>query len=213
MTGPRPIVYIVDDEPGVRNSLSSLVRSVGLEARAFAGGTEFFASTREDAPECLVVDVRMPGISGLDLQNKLSQSSFPIPVIFITGHGDISMAVRVMKLGALEFLTKPFHDQDLLSAIRRAIRQSTAARERQAEMAALRARFASLTPREAEVMEGVVEGLMNKQVAFQLGTSEKTVKVHRARVMHKMRAGSLPDLVRMAQRLSIHAQESSERCA
>jgi FixJ family two-component response regulator len=213
MTNPRPIVYIVDDEPGVRNSLSSLVRSVGLEARTFAGGAEFLESRREDAPECLVVDVRMPGISGLDLQNHLSESSFPIPVIFITGHGDISMAVRVMKLGALEFLTKPFHDQDLLGAVYRAIRHSSAARQQQAETAVLRTRLASLTPREAEVMEGVVEGLLNKQIAFQLGTSEKTVKVHRARVMHKMRARSLPDLVRMAQRLSVHASQPAERCA
>lgn len=213
MTNPRPIVYVVDDEPGVRNSLSSLVRSVGLGVRTFAGGAEFLKSTREDAPECLVVDVRMPGMSGLELQNQLSHSSFPMPVIFITGHGDISMAVRVMKLGALEFLTKPFHDRDLLGAIYRAIRHSSAARQQQAEMAALRARFISLTPREAEVMEGVVEGLLNKQIAFQFGTSEKTVKVHRARVMRKMRARSLPDLVRMAQRLSVHASPPSDRCA
>jgi FixJ family two-component response regulator len=213
MTNPRPTVYIVDDEPGVRNSLSSLVRSVGLEARTFAGGAEFLESRREDAPECLVVDVRMPGLSGLDLQNQLSQSSFPIPVIFITGHGDISMAVHAMKLGALEFLTKPFHDQDLLGAVYRAIRQSSAARQQHAEMTVLRARFTSLTPREAEVMEGVVEGLLNKQIAFQFGTSEKTVKVHRARVMHKMRARSLPDLVRMAQQLSVQTPQPSERCA
>jgi FixJ family two-component response regulator len=213
MTNPRPIVYIVDDELGVRNSLRSLMRSVGLEVRTFAGGAEFLESRREDAPECLVVDVRMPGISGLDLQNQLSQSSLPIPVIFITGHGDISMAVHAMKLGALEFFTKPFHNQDLLGAIYRAIRHSSAARQLQAEMAALCARFASLTPREAEVMEGVVEGLLNKQIAFQLGTSEKTVKVHRARVMHKMRARSLPDLVRMAQRLSVQASQPSVRCA
>ncbi len=213
MTNPRPIVYVVDDESGVRSSLSSLVRSVGLEVRTFAGGAEFLESRREDAPQCLVVDVLMPGMSGLDLQKQLSQLSFPIPVIFITGHGDISMAVRVMKLGALEFLTKPFHDQDLLGAIYRAIRHSSTARQQQAQMAALRARFASLTPREAEVMEGVVEGLLNKQIAFQFGTSEKTVKVHRARVMRKMRARSLPDLVRMAQQLSVHTSQPSDRCA
>lgn len=213
MTNPRPIVYIVDDEAGVRTSLSTLVRSVGLQVRTFAGGLEFLQSTREDAPECLVVDVRMPGVSGLDLQNQLALSSFPIPVIFITGHGDIPMAVRVMKAGALEFLTKPFHDQDLLGAVYRAIRHSSAARQQQAELAALRTRFASLTPREAEVMESVVEGLLNKQIGFQLGTSEETVKVHRARVMHKMQARSLPDLVRMAQRLSIPASQPSERCA
>lgn len=213
MTNPRAIVYIIDDEPGVRNSLSSLVRSVGMEARTFAGGAEFLESTREDAPECLVIDVRMPGISGLDLQHQLSKSSFPIPVIFITGHGDISMAVRAMKSGALEFLTKPFHDQDLLGAVYRAIRHSSAARQQRAEMAVLRARLASLTPREAEVMEGVVEGLLNKQIAFQFGTSEKTVKVHRARVMHKMRARSLPELVRMAQQLSIRSSQPLERCA
>jgi FixJ family two-component response regulator len=205
MTNPRPIVYIVDDEPGVRKSLSSLVRSAGLEVRTFAGGVEFLESKREDAPECLVLDVQMPGVSGLDLQNQLVQLPFPIPVIFITGHGDIPMAVRVMKAGALEFLTKPLHDQDLLGAIYRAIRHSSAARRRQADLAALRARFASLTPREGEVMEGVVEGLLNKQIAAQFGTSEKTVKVHRGQVMRKMQARSLPDLVRMAQRLAIRA--------
>ena len=207
MTYPRPIVYIVDDEPGVRISLDSLLRSVGLEVRTFGDATEFLESKREDAPECLIVDVRMPGISGLDLQNQLSQSSFPIPVIFITGHGDIPMAVRVMKAGAFEFFTKPFHDEDLLRAIDRAIRHSSAARQQQGQMAALRARFASLTPREAEVMEGVVEGLLNRQIAVQFGTSEKTVKVHRARVMRKMLARSLPDLVRIAQRLSIYASQ------
>ena len=213
MKYPRPIVYVVDDEHGVRNSLGSLLRSVGLEVRTFGGAAEFLESKREDAPECLVVDVRMPGISGLDLQNQLSQSSFPIPVIFISGHGDIPMAVRVMKAGALEFLTKPFKDQDLLRAIDQAIRHSCAARQQQGQMAALRARFSSLTPREAEVMEGVVEGLQNKQIAVQSGTSEKTVKVHRARVMRKMQARSLPDLVRIAQRLSIHASKPSDRCA
>jgi FixJ family two-component response regulator len=213
MTNSRPIVYIVDDEPGVRNSVSSLVRSVGLEVRTFAGGVEFLESKREDAPECLVLDVRMPGISGLELHNKLVQSPFPIPVIFITGHGDIPLAVRVMKAGALEFLTKPFHDQDLLGAIYRAILRSSAARRQQAGMAALRARFASLTPREGEVMEGVVEGLLNKQIAAQSGTSEKTVKAHRGQVMRKMKARSLPDLVRMAQRLSIPGPQQSEGCA
>ena len=209
MTNSRPIVYIVDDEPGVRNSVSSLVRSVGLEVRTFAGGVEFLESRREDAAECLVLDVRMPGISGLDLHNQLVQAPFPIPVIFITGHGDIPLAVRVMKAGALEFLTKPFHDQDLLGAIYRAIRRSSAVRRHQAALAALRARFASLTPREGEVMEGVVEGLLNKQIAAQSGTSEKTVKVHRGQVMRKMQARSLPDLVRMAQRLAIRALQPS----
>jgi FixJ family two-component response regulator len=212
MTNPRPIVYIVDDEPGVRKSLSSLVRSVGLEVRTFAGGAEFIDSKRADAPECLVLDVRMPGVSGLDLQNQLAQSPFPIPVIFITGHGDIPMAVRLIKAGALEFLTKPFHDQDLLGAIYRAIRCSSAARRRQAALAGLRARFASLTPREGEVMEGVVEGLLNKQIAAQFGTSEKTVKAHRGQVMRKMKAQSLPDLVRMAQQLSIPATQPSKPC-
>jgi FixJ family two-component response regulator len=213
MTNPRPIVYIVDDEPGVRSSLSSLVRSVGLEVRTFAGGVEFLESKRADAPECLVLDVRMPGVSGLDLQNQLAHSHFAIPVIFITGHGDIPLAVRAMKAGALEFFTKPFHDQDLLGAIYRAIRRSSAVRRHQAALAALRARFASLTPREGEVMEGVVEGLLNKQIAAQSGTSEKTVKAHRAQVMRKMQAQSLPDLVRMAQRLSVPAPQPSERCA
>jgi FixJ family two-component response regulator len=213
MMTPRPIVYIVDDEPGVRNSVSSLLRSVGLEVRAFACGVEFLESKREDAPECLVLDVRMPGVSGLDLQSHLTRSLSPLPVIFISGHGDIPLAVRVMKAGALEFLTKPFHDQDLLGAIHRAIRHSSAARRHRAELAALRVRFASLTPREKDVMKGVVEGLLNKQVAAQFGTSEKTVKVHRAQVMRKMQARSLPDLVRMAQRLSLPALQPSERCA
>ena len=210
MTSSRPIVYIVDDEPGVRDSVSSLVRSVGLEVRTFAGGVEFLQLKREDAPECLILDVRMPGISGIDLHNQLAQSSFPVPVIFITGHGDIPLAVRVMKAGALEFLTKPFAGHDLLAAIYRAIRRSSAARQQQAALAALRARFASLTPREGEVMEGVVEGLLNKQIAAQSGTSEKTVKAHRAQVMRKMQARSLPDLVRMAQRLSVPALPPTE---
>jgi FixJ family two-component response regulator len=213
MTDHRPIVYIVDDEPGVRDTLSLLVRSVGLEARTFAGGVEFLAAKREDGPECLVLDVRMPGESGLDLQNRLAQSSFPIPVIFITGHGDIPMAVRALKAGALEFLTKPFHNQDLIGAICRAIEHSSAARHQHAEMAAMRADLASLTRRETEVMQGVVEGLLNKQIAFQLGTAEKTVKVHRARVMRKMRAHSLPHLVRMAQKLSIPPSQPSAPCA
>jgi FixJ family two-component response regulator len=155
----------------------------------------------------------MPGIRGIDLHNQLAQAFFSIPVIFITGHGDIPLAVRMIKAGALDFLTKPFDGQDLLGAIYRAIRHSSAARQQQAEIAALRARFASLTPREAEVMEGVVEGLLNKQIAADSGTSEKTVKAHRAQVMRKMQARSLPDLVRMAQRLSIPAARPSESCA
>lgn len=213
MQNPQPVVYIVDDDPGVRKSLSSLLRSAGFEVQTFADGAEFLQATRRDAPECLILDIRMPGMSGVDLHASLEQSPFPIPVIFITGHGDIPLAVRMIKAGALEFFTKPFNDQDLLNSTYRAIRCSSAERREQAELTVLRSRFASLTPREAEVMQMVVAGMLNKQIAAEMGNGEKTVKVHRGQVMRKMMARSLPDLVRMSQRLSPGAAPVCRRCA
>lgn len=213
MQNPQPVVYIVDDDPGVRKSLSSLLRSVGFEVRTFGDGAEFLQATRLDVPECLILDIQMPGLGGVDLHASLAQSPFPIPVIFITGHGDIPLAVRMIKAGALEFLTKPFNDQDLLNSTYQAIRRSSADRREKAELTVLRSRFASLTPREAEVMQMVVAGMLNKQIAADLGTCEKTVKVHRGQVMRKMMARSLPDLVRISRRLCPRAAPYWERCA
>jgi FixJ family two-component response regulator len=198
----------VDDDASVRDALRRLIRSVGLRVELFGSAPEFLQWQRPDAPSCLVLDVRMPGLSGLDLQRQMADADIHIPVIFITGHGDIPMSVRAMKAGAVEFLTKPFRDQDLLDAIQVALEQSRAERQRAAEMARLRERFASLTPREREVMPLVVSGLLNKQVAAEIGTSETTVKVHRSQLMRKMGADSLVDLVRMAGRLGIPATKS-----
>lgn len=200
MAEVRPIIYIVDDDTAVREALSSLIRSVGLNVRTFASGAEFLLERRQDAPGCLLLDVRMPGISGLDLQSELAKGNIDIPIIFITGHGDIPMAVRVMKAGALEFLTKPIREQDLLDAIQRGVQINRISRQKRTETADLLRRFASLTPRESEVMQQVVTGLLNKQIAATLGASEKTIKHHRAQAMRKMRARSLPDLVRMVER-------------
>lgn len=200
MEDERPIVYIVDDDSAVRTAVGSLIRSVGLRVQGFASGTDFLHARRSSAPECLLLDVRMPGLSGLDLQIELAKAHLDISIVFITGHGDIPMAVRGMKAGAIEFLTKPFRDQDLLDAIQLGIERSRLARQRHAESAELSVCLTSLTPREAEVMERVVSGALNKQIAAELGTSEKTIKVHRGKVMRKMHARSLPDLVRMVQR-------------
>ena len=203
MTEADAIVFVVDDDESVRQSLKNLVGSVGLRVEAFASAQEFLRSKLMDVPGCLVLDVRLPGLSGLDLQKRMADAGIEIPIIFITGHGDIPMTVRAMKAGAVEFLTKPFRDQDLLDAIQQALERDRTAREQRAEIEELRSRLDSLTPREREVMGLVVAGLLNKQIAGELGTSETTIKIHRHQVMEKMRAGSLAELVRMADRLGI----------
>jgi FixJ family two-component response regulator len=208
MSEAEPTVFIVDDDAPLRESLRNLIRSVGLRVELFASAQEFLQSRQPNAPSCLVLDVRMPGLSGLDLQKQTSDAGLEIPIIFITGHGDVPMTVRAMKAGAVEFLTKPFRDQDLLDAIQQALERSRKAREQQAATKQLRQRFALLTPREREVMERVVAGLLNKQIGAELGTSETTVKIHRHQVMEKMGAGSLPELVRMADRLGIIVRKS-----
>jgi FixJ family two-component response regulator len=203
MTETDAVVFVVDDDASMRESLKNLIRSVGLRAELFASAQEFLRSKRPDVPGCLVLDVRLPGLSGLDLQRRTSQAGLEIPIIFITGHGDIPMTVRAMKAGAVEFLTKPFRDQDLLDAIQQALERDRKARDQRADIEELRSRFASLTPREREVMVRVVAGLLNKQIGAELGSSETTVKIHRHQVMEKMGAGSLAELVRMADRLGI----------
>ena len=195
------IVFVIDDDESIREALKSLIRSVGLSVETFASAQEFLQSKRPDIPACLILDVRMPGLSGLDLQRDLSETNIYIPIIFITGHGDIPMSVRAMKAGAIEFLTKPFRDQDLLDAIQQALERDRHARSEQADSADLRNRYESLTPRETEVFGLVVKGLLNKQIALQLGTSEITVKLHRRQVMEKMQADSLADLVRKSEKL------------
>lgn len=196
------MVYVVEDDLSVREALVSLVRSADLRVDAFASAGEFLAHERPDLPCCLVLDVRLPGPSGLDLQSRLAQLQESIPIIFITGHGDIPMSVRAIKAGAMEFLTKPFRDQDLLAAIEHALERDRTRRRERAELEGLHTRYATLTPREREVMTLVVSGRLNKQSAAELGITETTVKVHRHHVMAKMDAGSLADLVRMWEKLS-----------
>ena len=203
MTEPDRLVFVVDDDASLRESLKDLLQSVGLRVEAFASAQEFLRSKRPDAPSCLVLDVRLKGLSGLDLQKRLVGGDVDIPIIFITGHGDIPMAVQAMKAGAVEFLRKPFRDQDLLDAVQQALERDRKVREQRAEVAELRKRFDSLTPREREVMALVAAGLLNKQVAGELGTSEASVKVHRQHVMEKIGADSLAELVRMADKLGI----------
>jgi RNA polymerase sigma factor (sigma-70 family) len=200
MTTSDGVVFVVDDDASVRRGLARLIRSMGLEVEVFGSAREFLDHPLPDQPGCLVLDVRMPGLSGLDLQKELASANCAMPIIFITGHGDIPMTVKAMKAGAVDFLPKPFKDQDLLDAIHRAIRQNMESRIRHTELADIQDRLDSLTPREREVFERVIQGMLNKQIAFDLGTSEKTIKVHRARVMQKMRVESVAELVRLAER-------------
>ncbi len=206
MTEQSPIVFVVDDDASIRDALKSLIRSVGLRVELFGSPTEFLEflrANRPDAPSCLVLDVRLRGMSGLDLQRELAEADIHIPIVFITGHGDIPMSVRAMKAGAIEFFPKPFNDQDLLDAIQAGIEEDRTRRQREAEAAMLQGRLESLTPREREVLPLVVSGWLNKQVAAEIGTTEATVKVHRSQLMKKMGADSLPELVRMAEKIGI----------
>ena len=203
MSPETPIVFIVDDDRDVRDSLRRLLTSVGLIAEVFDTAQAFLTARRPDAPSCLVLDVRLPGLSGLDLQRELAAADISVPIIFLTGYGDIPMSVRAMKAGATEFLTKPFREQDLLDAIRHAIERDRLARAERKELAQLRHRYGLLTPRERDVMAGVIAGLLNKQIAAELGTSEVTVKEQRGHVMQKMQVGSVAELVRAAARLGI----------
>jgi FixJ family two-component response regulator len=211
MKNPDPIVFVVDDDAAVRDSVKRLISSVGLRVETFGSTGEFLSKKHGDAPACLVLDVRLPGSSGLELQRELSEADVHIPIIFITGHADVPMTVRAMKAGAVEFLTKPFRGQELLDAIQEAIAKDRLAWTERTQLAELRARYDTLTAREKEVLQLVVSGLLNKQVGAELGASELTIKTHRGRVMQKMGAESLADLVRMAERLKPYPAKPSSR--
>jgi RNA polymerase sigma factor (sigma-70 family) len=201
MNEPASIVFVVDDDPSIRRAIKRLVESVGLHVEVFGSAAEFRNSGHRDIVSCLILDIRLPGVSGLDFQRQLSETKINIPIIFISAHGDVPMTVRAMRAGAIEFLTKPFRDQDLLDAVQVALERDRARRQREAEIATLRERFASLSPREREVIAMVVSGMPNKQTAVEIGITENTVKVHRSRGMEKMQAQSLADLVKMVERL------------
>jgi len=205
---PQPVVFVIDDDASVRTALSSLIRSVGLRVEVFSSASEFLTARPAEVQSCLILDVRLPGLSGLDFQRELATANNVIPIIFITGHGDIPMSVKAMKAGAVEFLTKPFRDQDLLDAIQVALERARSRHESEQAVSELRAKFESLTPREREVMAWVTSGLLNKQVAAEIGVTEITVKVHRGNVTRKMGAKSLADLVRMADMLGIRRTKS-----
>ncbi len=203
----RPIVFIVDDDASVREAIRGVLRSVGLQAEAYESAQEFFRRGAPTGPSCLVLDIRLPGLSGLDFQQELNDARIQIPIIFITGYGDIPMTVRAMKAGAVEFLTKPFRDQDLLDAVQQALERDRASRERASQVAALQQRYRTLTERERQVMRLVVAGRLNKEIAGELGTAEITVKVQRGQVMRKMQAESVTDLVRMADTLAVDTHD------
>jgi FixJ family two-component response regulator len=207
MAEAESIVFIIDDDPLYRASAERLVRSVGFSVQGFESARDFLSSRRPNVPSCLVLDVRLPGLSGLDLQRELAEAGVHIPIIFVTGHGDIPMSVQAMKAGAVEFLTKPFRDQDFLDGIRHAIARDRIARRQHARNVDLRQRYESLSPREREVFKCVVSGMLNKQIADVLGTTERTIKFHRGRIMQKMQGKSLADLVRMAEALGISGPE------